>query len=414
MALHAAGRVTRILLLAALAIPADAGHALAPDTACARCGWAPPRSAIVQHVSSIADLRRALRDARPSSTILLADGTYALDAPLYITVPGLVLRGASGDPGRVRLLGSGMSSRPGVGISIVAADVVVADLTVASVSQHAIQVHGERGASRVTLHGLILRDAGQQIVKVTRRTEGGLVACSKLGYTDGAPGTYTGGIDILGGTGWTIRDNTFERVRGPASKGWRAGPAILVWAGSAATVVERNRILDSYRGIALGLQPGGNGRQQSLIDHTGGVIRQNVIVNLNAWANEAVEANAAAGVHIDHNSIVTFGALGWSISARFEQTTASVANNLANKPLATRRGASVIERGNLWRAEPAWFVDPSRGDLRLTRGDLAAVDAATEMDGIPLDFDRRPRRTGRAPDVGAFEYGGASRQEEPW
>ena len=46
-----------------------------------------------------------------------------------------------------------------------------------------------------------------------------------------------------------------------------------------------------------------------------------------------------------------------------------------------------------------------KANLHLAGPDVPAVDAAQEIEGLETDFDRKPRKKGRAPDVGAFELG---------
>src|SRR5262249_34671163 len=149
-----------------------------------------------------------------------------------------------------------------------------------------------------------------------------LVACSELEYSAHAPSDYTDGIDVLGGEGWVVRDNRIARIRGPAEGGWKAGPAILFWGHSRGTVVEGNVIVDSSRGIALGLAPHGGGEP----DHDDGSIRRNVIVNLQPWGDEGIEVNDGRNVEVDHNTVFTGGQVRWSISIRFPRTTALVRN----------------------------------------------------------------------------------------
>src|SRR5207247_2028246 len=125
-------------------------------------------------------------------------------------------------------------------------------------------------------------------------------------YTENAPSNYTNGIDVLKGRNWLVRDNWFMRIRGPASGRYSAGPAILFWGGSSGTMVERNTIIDSFRGIAFGLGPAASGipgAGGAAYDHQGGWIRNNVVVNVSTWADEGIEANAADAVAIDHNTV---------------------------------------------------------------------------------------------------------------
>jgi hypothetical protein len=331
----------------------------ATSLACPRCRWTPPAGRTVD-VRSTRDLERAVADARAGDTILLEDGEYVLRAPIVVAVPKVTLRSRRGDAAAVTLRGRGMTGDSvGVGVAITASDVAVADITIRDVGYHAIQVHGERGASRFMLHNARLSDAGQQLFKVSIgdgpvQANGGVVACSEFSYATSAPSDYTNGVDILRNDGWVIRDNRFLRIRGPEAQGWRAGPTILAWAGAQDTIVERNVIVDSFRGIALGLS-----RQPTALragreyDHLRGIVRDNTIVNLNAWTDEAVEANDAHDVRIERNTIVVGGTIGWSIGVRFPQASAYVGNNVMTRPVLERDGGHATAEGNLlispWR-----------------------------------------------------------------
>jgi hypothetical protein len=330
------------------------------------CGWRPPATARTQTVRTTADLFRAVAGAAPATTILLADGEYRLERTLEIGTPGLVLRGQTGNRSSVVIRGAGMTDLGvGVAISVGAPRVTVADLTVGYVGFHGIQIHGELGASNAAVHNVHVIDTGQQLLKGSTSAEpvfadNCTVACSLFDYSDHAPSEYTNGVDVLAGKGWTVRDSRFERIRGPQNGGWKAGPAVLFWANSQDTVVERNTILDSFRGIALGLGPGAgtlprDGERR--FDHKGGAIRHNVIANPAPWADEGIEANAARDVSIDHNTVMVEGQLGWSISVRFPTTTGWVRNNLTNRPILFRNGGQAVLDGNIMTARNR-LLDP--------------------------------------------------------
>jgi hypothetical protein len=402
---------------AALAFVLAVSTALQPVTAlnvCRRCGWHPPDGP-VRHVTSVADLARVVSSARPGDTILLADGTYDLRQTIDITTPGLTLRSRSGDPSAVVLRGRGMQRDPvGVAISVSAAGVTIADLTIRDVGFHAIQVRGELGASRFTLHNARLLDAGQQLLKGSVSeahvyADDGLIACSEFAYTTTAPSNYTNGVDLLATSGWTIRDNRFARIRGPENDGWQAGPTILIWAAGKDTVIERNLILDGYRGIALGLTDvphrlARNGERA--YDHSGGLVRNNVIVNLHRWADEAIEANAARDLRVEHNTVFTEGETPWGIGVRFAAADVLIRNNLTNSRIFQRDGARATLDGNVTSARRSWFVNPARADMHLTEDGRPAVDVGVDIPDATLDYDRATRPAGRAPDAGAFETKG--------
>jgi hypothetical protein len=358
----------------------------------------------------MSELRRAVGWAKPETTILLEDGAYRLDgAQLDLPVRRLVLRGKKGRDSRVLIRGRGMDERM-VAISVSAPDVTLADLTISQVGFHGIQVRGESGASGVAIHHVHILDTGQQLVKGSgppsaQPTRAGLVACSTLEYTDHAPSDYTNGVDVLHGDGWIVRDNIFRRIRGPRERDWRAGPTILFWGGSRETVVERNLLLDCYRGIALGLVEVSR-EGPKVLDHQGGVIRRNVVCNLNSWPDESIEVNSSSGALIEHNTVLSEGTVPWSISVRFPSASARVRNNLTNRAIVERNGALVQQKANVVTAQRDWFVNPDRGDLRLARDDVPAIDAGIIDSGDQERTGRTPSFRGAAPDAGAYEYQG--------
>jgi len=373
-----------VLALAVLtAIASTASTAAAPDAASCRGDWTPRPGRRVE-VRNIDELERAARGARSRDTILLADGDYPLRQMIDIAASDVVLRGKSGDRDRVVLHGRGMKGDPvGVAVSVSASDVAVADLTIRDVGYHAVQVRGERDVARFVLHNARLLDTGQQLLKVSTSdghyADAGLVACSDFSYTESAPSDYTNGVDVLAGKDWVIRDNHFARIRGPVAGRWSAGPTILVWLAAQNTLVERNVIVDSFRGIALGLDPGpalvrrGGERE---FDHIGGIVRNNVIVNLNPWADEAIEANAAKDALIEHNSVLVEGTIPWSIAARFPIASATVRYNLTNRTIYRRNGGRIEESGNVTGAKADWFVNAAAGDLHLSDLGGAAASGA--------------------------------------
>jgi hypothetical protein len=389
------------LLLAAFPSPSNAEP-------CRRCNWSHPETEATLTVGSLAELREVLGRARPGTTILLDDGVYLLDRMLDLPVPDLVLRGKSGDRSRVVFRGQGMEERQvGVALSVSAPRVTLADLSVGAVGYHGVQVRGEQGADSVVLHNLRVVDTGQQLLKGSMSEDGrgpheGLVACSVFEYSNHAPSDYTNGVDVLGGRGWVVRDTLFRRIRGPQAGGWASGPAVLFWKQSAETTVERNIVVDCYRGIALGLEAGQGG--SASFDHRGGLIRNNAVCNLHPWADEGIEANGAPGVRIEHNTVLVEGKMPWSISVRFSGTDAWVRNNLTNRPIVARDGARLKQEANINNARPDWFDDPGQGSLRLSRGDLPAIDAGIPITEIHQDLDLRPRVIGNGPDAGAFEF----------
>jgi len=365
-------------------------------------------------------LTKLVRKARPGTTIMLEDGVYVLDTKqsIRIKVPGLTLRGASRNRDAVRIEGGSS------GIVIAANYVTIADLTVAKPRFHSIQVRGERGVSYTRIYNVHLIDAGQQFVKISagngedgRYGDHGLVACSHIEYTTYSKGngrtppSYTNGIDILAGKDWVVRDNVIRRIR--SEKG-PAGPAILVWKNAQNTVIKRNRIVDSWRGIALGLMAAGKrsrGGPDVLYDHQNGLIENNVILVIGDPADAAIENNFARESKIYHNTIFYRDDLHhqarWSIEYRFPPTEGiDIRNNLSNLPIRKRSpfpGEQAVTGGNVTTADAGWFVDVFDEDVHLLPN-VAPVDAGEVLVGTHQDFDGTTRPIGKKPDSGADEY----------
>src|SRR5437762_10553083 len=125
-----------VLVAGALCLTAPVG-ALSVTAPCARCGWLAPVTERMVQVSTVGDLYRAVAEAKPGTTLLLADGEYRLSRMLDIATARVVLRGGSGDFSKVVLRGAGISEKEvGVAISVSAPDVTMADLTAGEVGFH--------------------------------------------------------------------------------------------------------------------------------------------------------------------------------------------------------------------------------------------------------------------------------------
>lgn len=328
-----------------------AASGIAWSQECTRCGWTPPEHTQSLFISTIDELESSLSAAQPNTTMYLRSGTYRLRRMLDLRVPGLALRGLSGDPNRVKLRGEGLTENSvGVALSVSAPDVVISDLTVGHVGFHGVQVRGEKKADGLVLHNVQVLDTGQQLVKGSadregRGPNGGLVSCSMFSYTTHAPGNYTNAVDILGGAGWVVRKCLFERIRGKPEEAFVCGPTVLFWHGSRDTLVEENRLEDCFRGIALGLQRP-KASHPYTHDHDGGIIRRNILVNLDPWADEGIEVNAAANVLVEDNTVRVEGRLPWSISVRFPESSARVVGNRLARPVVARDGARLEEAKN--------------------------------------------------------------------
>ncbi len=377
------------------------------------------RSMITVSSGDVLSLMRHVKAAFPGTVILLEDGLYFLpfNRSLLVNVPELTIRGASGNREAVRLEGGSNA------ITVNADGFTIADLTIQAPRFHAIQVRGERGVSQTHIYNVHLLVAGQQFIKVSagdgtrgKFADEGVVACSTIEYStfskgnDKTPPSYTNGIDILAGRGWVIRDNTFRRIR--SEKG-PAGPAILTWRNSQDTVIKRNKIVDCWRGIALGLgHPNKRSRGGSTVryDHQDGLVENNVIVALQEVADAAIENNFAHNSQILHNTIFYATHLkhrvNWAIEYRYGPTSATIQNNLSNLPIRERIPKPqhlAVLGGNMTNAKSHWFQDLAGGDVHLVAA-APAIDQGVTFAKTHRDFDDTQRPLGQAPDPGADEW----------
>lgn len=365
------------------------------------------------HVSSAQALADVAWSLSSNQAIVIAPGEYQLanvsfpngvDGRITVgrfgaaPIRNVQIRGATGNRDDVVLLGAGMlDTRVPYGIQIfTASEVTLDDFSVGEVYYHAIGIEGSQGAREVRIHNLRAFDAGQQIVKGSGagandvRVEHALVeyTVGALVHPQGSPpnSCYTNGIDVTGGHRWQIRDSVIRRIR--CQNGELAGPAILVWQGSQDTVVERNLILDSSRGIALGLV--------GASDHSGGMVRNNLI-RWSPQANYAVDVpiyTTSPNAKILHNTALTRGRYANAIEVRFAGATGvEVAHNLTDAAIQPRNGATPSLVDNFAGAQTAWFLDESVGDLRLSASGLAAVPLGARRSDAVDDCLAEPRPT---------------------
>ena len=364
----------------------------------------------IVHVDTAQALANACWNLTNNRAIVIAPGVYDLSSVSFpngvdgrltvgrfgaTPIGNVQIRGATDDPTDVVLHGAGMLN-PVVpyGFHLFTAhDVTIANLSIGEVYYHAIGIDGPQGANNVRLYNIRAFDAGQQIIKGSGAgADDVTVEYAEVFYTVGAivhpegspPNTcYTNGIDVTGGDRWVIRDSLIERIR--CQNDAMAGPAILIWQGASDSVIERNTILDSSRGISLGLV--------GASDHFGGVIRNNRI-RWNPAASYAVDVpiyTTAPDARILHNSALTRGRYDNAIEVRFAgATNVEVARNLTDAAIQPRNGAVPILADNETGAQTGWFENDAEGDLRLTESAKAAIaqvprraDAADDFDAIP-------------------------------
>lgn len=317
----------------------------------------PPSTNTEVIVTTVEELRIAVLSANETGkvTITLSDGTYTLDRPLWVSGSDLFFRSASGKRDNVIIRGNGMNGNVASSFQIAGDRVTVSDLTVGWVANHPIQIHGELDADDVHIHNVRFVDGYEQLLKgsydagnLSVGADRGIVECSRFEYSAGiGPNWYIGGIDVHNGKNWIVRDNVFLNIRSPQAD--LAEHAIHFWSSSQGTLVERNTIINSDRGIGFGL--GNRG-------HVGGIIRNNFIYHNAIAGDVGIGLESSTNTEVSGNKIYFENDYANAIEYRFEATTGvNIHNNITNKAIRLRDGASGNVTENTTDAVRADFVD---------------------------------------------------------
>jgi len=336
-------------------------------------------------------------------------------------VPGVTLRSQSGNR-----LGVVLDGRYAIGdvILIQNSDVTVADLTVTRSYWHLVHVVPVSGLTGTMLHNLRGVDGAEQFIKVNPANgayaDNGVIRCSSLELTDVGRtfvrnNCYTGGIDIHQARGWRISGNI---ISGFWCGSGLSEHAIHAWTGSRDTLIEGNVIVNSARGIGLGLGSDVTGRVYSdapcgavtRAGHYGGAIINNFVAANDprlfastVGFDTGIGLEQSCNTNVLHNTVVsTTAPRSSSIEWRFANTTAAVANNLTTHRLVARDGATATTGGNVENAPLSLFVDVTKANLHLVPAATMAIDkAARLLTPVSVDIDAQVR--GTAADVGADE-----------
>jgi hypothetical protein len=370
----------------------------------------PAPTGTIVNVSTEPQLQNAVAHLQSNTTILVAPGTYTLTSTLYIngTFTNVELRGSSGNPDDVVLQGPGMTNATygnvpfGVWTGGNVQNVLIANLTIRDVYYHPIIFNAGTQSPRV--YNVRLVNAGQQSIKSNPDGSGGgvnngVVEYAVIEYDTTSRDDYTNGVDVHTGQNWIVRNSLFRNIRAP--QGPLAGPAVLMWNGTANSIVEANTFIDCQREIALGLIDRGSPH-----DHTGGIVRNNFIYRRSAVAGDvAIGVFDSPGSQVLHNTVLTAGG-GYPTALEYRFSGSSsvvVANNLFDSAIQARDGASATVSSNSLQATPALFVNPAAGDLHLMPSASVAIDKAAVRANASTDWDGQARPIGSSADFGADE-----------
>lgn len=380
-------------------------------------------------VANAAGLFKALKRAQPGETITLAPGIYQVRAPRL----GVGNAGTANQPIVVRAERFGsvelqLDTREGFFVDepywVFENLQIRGSCKSDTKCEHAFHVVG-------LAHGIVIRNNEitdfNSALKVNglRRNgredhpDHGLVQNNTIYLTRPRnTANPTNLLNINSGNGWVVSANFLADAA--KARGDQISYAAFMKGNSVGGVFERNLVLCHWKlqdgastrvGLSFGAGRTGaafcrNGDCER--EHTGGVIRNNIIAR--CPFDVGIYLNRAARTSIHNNFLLdTRG-----VDVRFERSSATLTENLIDGRIRNRDGGQHRADNNLvtgdcnllsqlWRhCDPAdWLRQPDRGDLRLVDG-KAILGRGDAIPGDPPDFCGRQRR-GSA-DIGPIQY----------
>lgn len=364
-------------------------------------------------VATVEELIRAVEQATPGQTILVAEGHYLMPRYIEIRADRLTLRGASGLRERVVLDGARSMHGELLGVRS-CSDVTIADLTIENIRFNGFKINSDSNVQRLTIRNCIIHNIWQRGVKGVKVPEENRQTLRPKGcrvqhclfYNDRpkqlsddpadiAQGNYIAGIDVMYAKDWVISDNVFVGIQGRTFEG---RGAIFLWFDAQDCLIERNIIIDCDIGIQLGNAHRADGVERHCVRCAA---RNNFITR----APEAgIVTTYTKDCRVLHNTIHDPRTpKGRLLRTVFDNDGLIVANNLLSGPATSNESGSQIQfAGNLLWDVSSVFADPAHGDLHLAKPSPEIVDEAAAISEAP-DADIDGHKRDARPDIGADE-----------
>ena len=374
-------------------------------------------------VATAAALREAIATAMPGDQILVADGTYALTDLSCITA------GTVAAPIIVRAvtsLGAKLEFSGVEGFKVSGAHWQFDGLDIRGVCavddtcEHAFHVVGN--ADGFVLRNSRVRDFNAQL-KVNIATvnaaivapNAGLIEYNELSDTrprnTGNPVTK---LNIDGGDDWIIRGNYIHDATKLGSNQISYGAFLK--SGGKRGVMERNLVIcakdDQSASTRIGLSLGGGGTGGAFcppaynanvpcaIEHDGGTLRNNVIINC---SDVGIYLNRAKDSKILFNTLIATS----GIDFRFDTTSGEAYGNLVSGVIRTRDGATMTATSNVQNVALAtfqtWYTAPLVGDLTAIGDVVTAISAVATRADVTDDYCATLRSAGMTA-IGAIDH----------
>ena len=393
------------------------GNVRRPTLIAAGCLSASSAYAADVAVATTSQLEAAIAAAKPGDTIILGDGVYvstglSCDASGTEQAP-IVVRAKTPLAAVVRfdaLEGFRVAGDHWHFSGLVVEGVCAVD----SDCEHAFHVNGGAGfrleGSRVVDFNAQLKVNAVPLGPGFKLPHDGLIEGNEIYDTrprdTDNPVTK---LNIDSGDDWVVRANVIHDFHTEAHESYGA----FLKCGGQRGIMERNLVVCAKQfsgGVRVGLSLGGGGcgpqfcqpafdPNTPCVEHTDGIIRNNVIVNC---SDVGVYINESANSRVLYNTLIaTTG-----IDFRFSRTTGEAIGNVLAGKIRNRDGSTGSFANNLAEVEAADFeamyVGPLIGDLR-RNGDLSALlGQGPAVPDVTDDYCARAR--GATFDLGAIQH----------
>ena len=374
-------------------------------------------------VATAAGLRDAIATAMPGDQIIVADGSYGLTDISCVT-PGtgaapIIVRAAT--PLGAKLEFSGVE-----GFKVSGAHWQFDGLDIRGVCpvddncEHAFHVVGN--ADGFVLRNSRVRDFNAQL-KVNIATVNAMIVAPNAGLieynelSDTRPrntGNPVTKLNIDGGDDWIIRGNYIH----DATKmgGNQTSYGAFLKSGGKRGVMERNLMIcakdDQSASTRIGLSLGGGGTDGAFcppaynanvpcaIEHDGGTLRNNVIINC---SDVGIYLNRAKDSKIVFNTLIATS----GIDFRFDTTSGEAYGNLVSGVIRARDGATMTATSNVQNVALAtfqtWYTAPLVGDLTAIGDVVTAIGAVATRAEVTDDYCANLRSAGMTT-TGAIDH----------
>jgi hypothetical protein len=390
---------------------------LVTATACALVSlWGTRAYARDVPVKNTAELIAAVGAAAPGDRLLLADGTYAIDDKVRCNA--MATKAAPVEVVAVNPLGAKITFNTVVGFAVNGAHWHFEGLDIQGVCpadddcEHAFQVSA--AAAGFVLRKSRVRDFNAQL-KVNANMINGVMTIPHDGLIEGNEIADTRArntsnpvtkLNIDTGDRWIVRANYIHDFQ--KGGGNNVSYGAFMKSGGNDGLYERNLVVcskDTTGGVRIGLSFGGGGTAPQFCapafnantpcdpEHTGGVMRNNIIANC---SDVGVYLNRARNTKVLYNTLVnTTG-----IDFRFASTTGVAIGNVLSSKIRGRDQGTFVGSENLEDVSDfdALYMAPLIGDLR-KKGDLQRLlGKGTARLDVTDDYCGRARS-------GAFDLG---------